>query len=341
MNSQNDFVDKYFWKQNWKNVLIIITCSLFYSFGSIMFLTKSASIPSGLSAVSITLAYVLPYLKKYLTLIYLGLNIPLILFFWNKIKRKFMVLTMIFLVFNALFGFIFGLDVINNFFSEKVFVFIDKAHIVENGATNIVNQGWPIFIYIILTLTLCSPTSAIVWKHGASTGGTDIIAHFFSTKKKKEVGKFLMIIGYTMATLSLIVVVSLKSVGSNQIKQNINGFQYIFGIQTVSSFVYIYANGIIVNMLYPKYKKVKLIIDSKEHQKIITWLEESEYWHPYKIIESTSGYTKQKIYSIETVVLLLESDDIAWKIKKVEPNAWISISPISKIYGRFNYSFIE
>lgn len=330
-----------FLQSNWKKILIILVCAFFYAFGSINFLVKSASIPSGLSAISITLSYIFIDLKKYLTLIYLALNIPLIVFFWFKIKRKFMVLTIIFLLSNALFGFIFGLGPISDFFSNKVFVFIENANQIQDGSTQIVKQGWPIFVYVVLTLAFCAPTGALVWKQGASTGGTDIVAHFFSTKKKKDVGLFLVIIGYIMATISLIIIVVIKSYGPSYMSQNINGFKHLIGIQTVSSFVYIYANGKLLNMLYPKYKKVKLKIDSKQHEVIIKWLEESEYWHPYKVTESISGYTKQKNYTIESVVLLLESEDIIAKIKKIEPNSWIAIIPVTKIYGRFNYGSVE
>lgn len=335
-----------FLKTNWKTILIIITCSIFYSFGVINFLSKASLIPSGLSSISITIVYINPSLTPYLNLIYLALNIPLIIFFWNKLKRKFILLTIIFLLCNACFGYLFGFNPIKNFFSTKVFVFIDDAFspAIHDGGyfvNNLVYQGWPIFIYLILALVFCGPASAMIWKFGASTGGTDVIAHYFSTKRKKDVGLFLMLVGYIMAFLSLLLIFSLKNWGPKHIQDQINGFRYLFGVQTVASFVYIFAYGKIINMFYPKYKKVLLKIDTKQHENIIKWLEKSEYWHPYKITDSVSGYTKLKNHSIETIVLLLESDDIIKKIKIVDPEAWISVSPVSKIYGRFNYSFVE
>lgn len=335
-----------FIKTSWKSILTIILCALFYSFGVINFLSNASLIPSGLSAISVTIVYVQKMLVPYLNLIYLALNIPLLIFFWNKLKKKFMILTIIFLISNAGFGYVFGLNVIKDFFRNHVFVFMENAFepalpYPYYYVNNLVYEGWPIFIYLILALVFCGPTSAVVWKFGASTGGTDVIAHYFSTKKKKEVGMFLMIVGYSIASCALLVIFLLKNFGPSSIQNQINGFKNLIGVQTVASFVYIFSYGKIINMFYPKYKKVQLRIDTKEHDKVIEWLEKSEYWHPYKITESTSGYTKQKKYSIETIVLLLESDDISRRIKIVDPNAWISISPVSKIYGKFNYSFIE
>ena len=341
------FSYKHFFKTNWKNIIIIIVSTMFYSFGVMMFLSKAATIPAGLSAISISLSYIFTELKPFLSLLYLALNIPLILIFWWKLKRKFILLTILFLVTNSIFGFIFSIKAIDDFFSQHVFVFIDHAFDWVNDdhgnpiSNNIVSRGWPVFIYVILALSFCSPASAIIWKKGASTGGTDIIAHYFSTKKKKEVGLFLMISGYVTTLVALITIWLFKNFGTEQISNQINGFNKFFGVQAVGSVVYIDINSAVINILYPKYKKVLLKIDSKDHKTIIKWLEESEYWHPYKIVESESGYTKQKNFSIETVVLLLESEDIARKIKKVEPNAWISVQPISKIFGRFNYSSVE
>ena len=342
-----NFSYKNFIKSNWRTLLIIIICSIFYSFGVMMFLSKAATIPAGLSAISISLSYIFTELKPYLSLLYLALNIPIILVFWTKLKRKFLLLTILFLITNAVFGFIFSLKPIDDFFSTQVFVFIDKAFdpvLGPNGAiisNQIVYRGWPVFIYVVLALSFCSPASAIIWKKGASTGGTDIIAHYFSTKKKKDVGLFLMISGYATTLVALVTIWLFKNFAPSAIANQINGFNKFFGVQAVGSVVYIYINSLVINILYPKYKKVLMKIDSKSHKTIIEWLEKSEYWHPYKIVESESGYTKQKNYSIESIVLLLESEDIARKIKLVEPNAWISVQPISKIYGRFNYSSVE
>lgn len=337
--------------ENWKKILVIILCALCYSFGNVMFLTKASSIPSGLSSISIMLSYIFINLRPYLTLIYLFLNLPLFIIFWKKLKKKFLLLTIIFLSFNALFGFIFGFGEINDFLSNKVFNILpdinswsDKDIFKNNkvgATTSIVLLGWPIFIYLAMALIFTSPFAAFVWKMGASTGGTDIIAHYYSTKKKKDVGSLLMLIGYTMASISLLIMYLIKNFGPIEISKNINGFKVLFGIQTWSSFAYILVNGLLINMLYPKYKKVILNIDTKDPKIISQWLIDSEYWHPYKIKESISGYTKQSIYTISSIVLLLESDDIVENIKKVDPTAWISISPISKIHGRFNYSKVE
>ena len=253
-----------------------------------------------------------------------------------------MITSLIFLIFNALFGFIWGIEVIDNFFTEKVFVIKSGGWELHNDGTTVyVYESWPVFVFIILTVAFCSPTSAIVWKMGSSTGGTDLIAYYVSNKYRKPVGNFLMVTGYSMAIIGILFLFISKHTFPFAVASKINGFDYIFGAQTIGTFLYIMLNAFVINLIYPKYKKVKMKIDTKDVNKIIKYLEAINFWHPYKIQKSISGYSKLEITSIETIVLLLEFDDLASKIKEIDNDAWISVSPISKIYGRFDYSKIE
>ena len=348
---QKRFDDKYegFFKyvgQNWKKILIIIFCSIFYSFGQVHFMIKAGSVLDGVEAISVSMTYILTVLKPYLTILYLALNIPLIIFYWRKVKRHFIITTLIFLFFNALFGFIFGIQPVEEFISEKVIVIMKDGWMPEDpngdpGTTKYVAAGWPVFIYVILAVACCSPAAAIVWKLGSSTGGTDLIAYYISYKYKKPVGSFLMLTGTLMATMGILFLYLSKKFMPINISQNINGFNNILGCQTFGTYLYILLNGFVINSIYPKYQKVRIKIDTRNLEEITNFFKSINFWHPYKIVKSISGYNNNTIYSIESIVLLLESDDIAKKIKDYVPDAWISIAPISRIYGRFNYSRID
>ncbi len=82
-------------------------------------------------------------------------------------------------------------------------------------------------------------------------------------------------------------------------------------------------------------------IDSKKHKEIIDNFKEINYWHGFKILESVSGYTEETIYSIQTVMLLLEYKDMKNRIIKIDPNAWITRTPINDLTGNFDYSRID
>ncbi|MBD5423405.1 MAG: YitT family protein [Mycoplasma sp.] len=325
---------------NWKKVLIIIVCSIFYAFGQVHFMMKAGSVLDGVEAISVSMAYIIPVLKPYLTVLYLALNIPLIIFFWRRVKKAFIITTLIFLFFNAIFGFIFGFEPVDNFISSKIIVLWQNGT-PNNDVNANIDLGWPIFVYVILAVACCSPSAAIVWKLGSSTGGTDLIAYYISSKLKKPVGTFLMLTGTLMATIGILFLYLSKKFMPTPISSNIIGFNHILGGQTFGTYLYILLNGFVINLIYPKYNKVVLKIDTKEIDSVIDFLQSINFWHPYKIKSSISGYNKETVYSIESIVLLLESDDIAKKIKNYVPDAWISITPISRIYGRFDYSRID
>ncbi len=331
-----------FLKSDWRKVLILILCAIIYSFGQVQFLLMVAVVADGVEAISGTLSYLFPYLKPFVTVLYFVLNIPLIIFFWKKVNQVFMITTLIFLIFNAIFGFIFSIEQINDFISQKIIVLVKDGWVVaSNGTTATVASGWAPFIYAILAVACCSPTSAIVWKMGSSTGSTDIIAYYLSYKSKKPVGNFLMAIGGLMSLLGILILYLCNTFLPQGFTKGINGYENFLGPQTFSSAVYILLNGFVINLIYPKYKKVKIRIDTNNIEELDEALKLINFWHPYQIKESKSGYTKNKIYSIESIVLLLESEMIIEKIKKICPDVWISIVPVSKIYGRFNYSKID
>ena len=330
-----------------------------------------------------------PITKPYLNFIYLGLNIPLILIFWKKVKRNYLFATLTFLVSNAIFGFFIGFDFgtlaggkemsFDYIVSQNVLIFCPPTNIYEtqyanqmgiknlmtvswneynewltnlvhptfafepinNGKTLGVEKGWPIFVYTLSAVSLLGIAGASAWKCGGSTGGTDIIAYYYSTKKKKPVGTFLMIIGSLIVTFSLIVIWLLSSWGPESIKVNINGFESFVGLQTLSSAIYVVLYGKILNAIYPKYAKQVIKIDTVNLELIKEFFKNTNYNHPYKIHTLTSGKTGQNIYSIETVVLLLEAEELIKEIKKADPSAWVSKLDVRKTYGGFDYSKVE
>lgn len=310
--------------KDWRKIPMLLISSFLFAFGTIVFLVQANTIPSGVSSIPQTLLYFFSDLKPYVTLIYFALNIPLIIFFWNKVKRSFLFLSLIFMFLNAFWGFIlgeYGLSV------SQLFVIINGWNINdinEPGYTT-----WPIFVYVCLAILINSFAASLAWKSGASTGGTDIVAYYFSTKLKKDVGNFLWIISLTISFLSI---VTLFFGGI---------YDSFFGIRTICSVFYIILTSFIINQLYPKYRKVLVKIDSKKHKEIIDHLNHINYWHGFKIAESISGYTKEKNYTIESVMLVLEYREFRKIITSIDPNVWITCSRINYLFGNFNFSKIE
>nr|WP_307926374.1 YitT family protein [Mycoplasmopsis bovis] len=66
-------------------------------------------------------------------------------------------------------------------------------------------SSWPIIINGFLG-SICAGTSiAIAWKNGGSTGGADIIAYYFSTKKQKSVAGMMFTVNIIATSFFLLV----------------------------------------------------------------------------------------------------------------------------------------
>ncbi|WP_246051804.1 YitT family protein [Mycoplasma nasistruthionis] len=368
----------------WFRVLLIFLAAWVFNFGIHMFLSKSDTIPSGITGVPTLLQYLFPVLSKWFALIYFACNVPLFLMFWRKIKKSFVYLTLLFMLFLQLSNTVLTIQSIHVFLFEKIsFIHTDYNHyaiakeglrsfkiieITDSNATlpqgyiNVMNvyqsisnstpiegfstltieqltqliwyhegKTWAILVYGTLGALLIGVGISLSWRAGGSTGGTDIIAYYFSTKSKRSVSSMLSIVGFITAVMFLVIY--------GLVKPNING--ELFGMRELSTFCYLVVTNLIINILYPKYKKVQLTIVTNEPEKVVAYFKLINYWHSYRFVEFESGYTGNKCKKIETVMLLLESKNIIHDLKIIDPKIWVSVKGVHSIAGNFNTEYVE
>ncbi|WP_406615311.1 DUF2179 domain-containing protein [Mycoplasmopsis hyopharyngis] len=354
----------------WKRVLIVFISALIFNFGINTFISRSETIPSCLTGLPTLLVLIFPKIKPYFALIYLAANVPLFLTFGLKEKKSFVFLTLLFMIFQIPTNFIFTIPVVNEFLyntfnltagwtKELKVVQVDppitQSYIIENPNT------WPILLYGILGAISIAVSIALTWKSGGSTGGTDIVIYYFATKSKKNVAFVFSIVSLTFS-LSFLVIFRFAKPHTISYRDfeylNIpSEFPYIpeiavkkrdevqhitsFGMRELSTLLYILINNIVLSIIYPKYAKVQLEISCSNYENILKYFKRINFWHSYTIRTVKSGYTGNKIYIIDSVMLLLETKNIVLDIKKIEPTAWISIKPVRQAIGKFNTRFVE
>ncbi|MEA4276344.1 YitT family protein [Mycoplasma sp. 21DD0573] len=191
--------------------------------------------------------------------------------------------------------------------------------------------SWGVLLYGCLGAVFIGTGIAISWKAGGSTGGTDIIAYYFSTKHKKSVSLILVIVGFVTAVTFVLIY--------GFVRPNPNG--ELFGMRELSTFSYLIVTNLVVGMLYPKYKKVNLTIISSNPERIIAYFKLINYWHSYRIERFKSGYTGKTAIKIETTILLLEEKNLIADLKIIDPTVWVSCSKVAKVSGNFNTNYVE
>ncbi|EFF41540.1 YitT family protein [Mycoplasmopsis alligatoris] len=327
-NRETKLTPKRFITKYWIRILMVIFAAFIFNFGIQLFLDRADTIPSGLTGVPTLLQLSFPVLKPYFALIYLGINVPLFLTFGLKIKRSFIWLTLIFMITQIGVNIIFTVPIVHDTLF-KLFNFVPNWSIDKHEIT------WPILLYGSLGSFFIAVSIALTWKAGGSTGGTDIIVYYYSTKTKKNIAILMSLVSFSTATIFLIIFSFIKP------NTDGNGNKIIFGMRELSTFAYILVTNVVLNILYPKYKKVVLSISCSDPAKVLAYLKLIKYWHGYEVSALTSGYTGKPIYKVETVMLLLETKNIINDLKQVDRALFISIMPVKNIIGSFNTNFVE
>lgn len=294
----------------------IFLAAVLYTIGLQGFLQVAKTFATGVSAFGALPTFIWGNLIPYVSLIILALNIPILLFFWKKNKRRFMVKTIFFLVIQTLLGALFIIPSVRDIFSNLL-------HYPRT-------DGWPIIVMALIGSTLIGFAVGLAWKFGGSTGGTDIITYYYSTKKQKSVGSILFVISLSILAFSFTVAVI---VNEDMRKQWL--------VTLFSSLAYILVTTSIVNFVYPKYSKVELVITSDKIEEIWKALIKDEYWHSWRVVEYTSGFHKVKKKEIRTIIFLLESKEIIRFIQSIDPQAWISITEVVKVQGQLNQTVVD
>ncbi|EIE40142.1 YitT family protein [Mycoplasmopsis canis] len=369
-NSKSEKISfKLFFKRYWFKVIILFLAATIFNAGIQIFLKSAETIPSGVTGIPTLIQYAVPSTEPYFALIYLGCNVPLFLIFGRHIKRSFVFLTIIFMIFQIVTNFFFTQEKIVHWFHQNI-----KLTQRYESYTD-----WSSLIYTAIGASLIGVGIAMSWKVGGSTGGTDIIGYYFSTRSKKSVGQVLSVIGFATAIIFLIIFAFVKpnylkdeplsvdavlKLSKNEyaelhdykgiqqtyeevskryeiLFQNYKESRIYFGMREVSTFFYIIVVNLVINLLYPKYKKVSMTIVSTNPQKVLAYFKLINYWHSYRIESFQSGYTGQENFKITTVMLSLETNHIIQDLKMIDPKIWISVQNVSRIVGSFTTDFVE
>lgn len=304
---------------------MIIIAAILYSSGMNAFISVAGIFPTGLMSFGNLIVYLSPQdITAFLSLIYLGLNVPLLIFFWNKLKKRYLYKSLLFLVSQALFGLIFMIPQIHDLI----------PNIFWNGQNldYIREQRWPILVLAALGSMVASLGMGLAWKNGGSTGGTDLFTYYYSFKHKKPIGKINFIIGLIMVTTSFVISVSVNR------PVTIRKFWFIVLLGTL---IYLFILMTIVDIIYPKYSKVQLSIYSNDPDEISKHLKKIRFPHSWAIIEHQSGYTGQNKKVITTTILLLELRDLVKEIYKIDSKVWINVMKVKMNFGTFNTQSVD
>ncbi|MDE5774881.1 MAG: YitT family protein, partial [Malacoplasma sp.] len=344
---------------------IIIIVGLLMSFTSLLFIQNTGVYISGTSGIFQGIARVVKMsLKKEGSLpddtinliyqimfyvIYLTTNIPLIIFSFKKMGKKFTILSTIVVVLSNVVPLAINqIPGINNFFvfgdTRIPDTKIGEAFVIPNAAYRddlyLLNfEGLErelaisMFLYALFAGLINGLAYSMATAVGGSTGGLDFISFFFAYKKKKPIGPILL----TFNVSSVLLSVTLGSFVSGGIADDSNWtFQNYVSQNLMSGVIYTIVVITVLNVLFPKDKVVKIQIYCEDVMAIRNYLYSVNFNHSLTINTTTGGYSLQEKKNIEIICLYIEVPKIIRRLKEVKKDMMITISPIKGIDGKLS-----
>ncbi|MDC4162972.1 YitT family protein [Mycoplasma sp. T363T] len=239
-------------KKIWNRIAIIVLISLIQGLISLFFIRNSGLYNLGVSSLTQGLArmlfVILPTgLPKDLIfnltfwILYIVINIPLIIFSYFKVGKRFTILTAVYVVIANLFGFVLdnipgiskvGLFTINTAENSSIIYevekfkstnleiyrmfFDDTGKLTDLGRkigyipliwqnNNEVNKILSMFLYAIIAAALSSFLYTMLFVIGASTGGMDFISQYVAKIKRKSIAGILFYTNFITLLVSVII----------------------------------------------------------------------------------------------------------------------------------------
>ena len=169
------------------------------------------------------------------------------------------------------------------------------------------------FMACLIGAAMCGFGLGVVFNQNGSTGGTDIIAAIIHKYKDVTLGRMIMACDFVIITSCYFVFHDWRRV--------IFGFVTLFIIGFVLDYV---VNG--------SRQSVQFLIFSKEYEKIADRITKETH-RGVTVLDGIGWYSKNYVKVLVVVAYKRQSVEIYRLIRDVDPNAFISQSPVKSVYG--------
>lgn len=302
-----------------KGLFFAVLSAFIFAFGFTCFISSAKEIGSegyfriitgGISGLSQNVAKLVEIFGGHLPHLaieamgYTVFNIPLIIFAFMKIGKRFAAMTAVNVGLSSLFIFLFP----EIGFDAK----IASHFLIENQP-----------VARLLFGGICTGlASALAFKGEISCGGIDIVTYYFSLRKSTSVGKYSILVnGCIVCLYSLLIIVD-------------NPKDYATAIISLFySVVYIFIVSFIIDTINLRNKKVQLQIITRNENVSKALL--AHFPHGATILKSEGAYSHSEEIMIYMVVSSFEVKNVVALARKVDPKAFITATSLIQVYGNF------
>lgn len=251
------------------------------------------------------------YVVNFVT--YFCVNIPLLIYAWFKIGKKFSIITLL----NVAAASIFGIIIPN-----------DTGSIVQQISEYVYLQP----VARILFAGMCTGfASASAYLVESAAGGTDIVAYYISEKKSSGVGKFSALLNLVLVTIySILSTISSGLVDGEHFSSVLPSTAFVIFLYTL---LYMIVVSLVVDTINTTNQKRVIQIFSKDDS--LPQVIMANIPHGCTVIKGSGGYTGRDILMITVTVRKSEVKKVIKVARTCDPNCFINAIKAEQVYGRF------
>ena len=243
------------------------------------------------------------------SIFYFALNIPILIFAFFKIGKKFALITLLNVGLSSLF-----IQVLKN---------ADLAHQI---AVRLQDEHVARVLFASVTIGLAS---SIAFRSEISCGGIDVISYYFALRKSTSVGKYA-----TFFNSIIIVIYSLLTIGYNH-----GTLVDLAFVNMLFSFLYLFTVMLVVDFVNTRNKKVQIqiITSFKDISSVLI----ANFPHSTTTVMGQGGYSHAEKYIVYMVVSSNEVKRVVELVKKIDQHSFITVTSLIQAYGNFFIKPIE
>lgn len=317
-------------KRTIKSYILVILGSMLYSIGVAWVLQLGEFYSSGVTGISQVIIK-LPTLfgggslDAFLGLLIGLINVPLVVWSWKGVSKRFAILTVVSIVTQTLFTTILtnftmspfvalldgsGDGIVDAIKSGKLNIFIKNFEAINEFRANI--ETGDMIILAIIGGGITGFGSSLCLKSGGSTGGIDVVSSYLQMKKHTSFTKYQSMID--------VIIIAVSS---------------IFSVEKVLyTLIRLYVSLKIVDLLYNSYKITRLeVITTKGEELRLALIK--DFHHGITIFEAVGGYTMVEKKVLEMYVSAYEVHDYLRIINVIDPGAFIVSTNVRIIGGKY------
>ncbi len=294
-----------------KNIQILVGC-IVYVIGINFFLVPSNIFTTGLMGLAQEIAETLNLIFGFgfersdstflmiQTVAYWSMNVPILIFGYNRVGHKFTIKT-----------FIISSVVVQIFVNILV---INQPLIVDYGTKTLASD----IMNCIAGASLMGAGMGLIIKNGASAGGTDILAVYFSLYKGRSFGTFNLAINMIVVVWSILLTQDLTS-----------GFLIL---------ICLYVQSYVVDLIYNYNSKSTIFVFTAKPKEVGQYIISHE--RTFTQFAGETGYSHNDITLLILVVNQEERKLFMRDIFNIDQNVFIDVVRSENVFGNFKNKYL-